>query len=160
MRLPTLAAFLRKKWTLWTGAAILVAVAVAVPLWLVAGNDGDRRSAALAQGRSAALVDEKALDCSGEKEPEACAELNRLLEALDGHLAAIDERLRAVDEIHGAVQRNKFYLAAVEHELSEEDMLALQRAMERRNQLELLISNVMKAAYQAGQAAISALKAS
>jgi hypothetical protein len=45
-------------------------------------------------------------------------------------------------------------------ELSEQDMLMLQQMMEKKNQLETMISNVMKAGYEGGQAAIQALKAS
>ena len=45
-------------------------------------------------------------------------------------------------------------------ELSEQDMLMLQQMMEKKNQLESMISNVMKAGFEGGQAAIQALKAS
>jgi hypothetical protein len=45
-------------------------------------------------------------------------------------------------------------------ELSEQDLLLLQQMMEKKNQLETMISNVMKAGYEGGQAAIQALKAS
>jgi hypothetical protein len=131
---------------------------VGVPVWLVVGDDGDRRSAALAQGRSAALVDEQALDCGREKEAEACAELNRLLEALDGHLAAIDERLRAVDEIQGAIQRNRFYLAGADNELSEEAMLRLQQHMERRSKVVETLSNILKKAADTAWAITQNLK--
>jgi hypothetical protein len=45
-------------------------------------------------------------------------------------------------------------------EMSQMDMLQLQQAMDQKGQLETLISNVMKAGYEGGQAAIQALKAS
>ena len=45
-------------------------------------------------------------------------------------------------------------------EMGEMDMLLLQQMMEKKNQLETMISNVMKAGYEGGQAAIQALKAS
>jgi hypothetical protein len=44
--------------------------------------------------------------------------------------------------------------------LSEQDMIMLQQMMEKKNQLETMISNVMKAGFEGGQAAIQALKAS
>jgi hypothetical protein len=45
-------------------------------------------------------------------------------------------------------------------EMSEMDMLMLQQMMEKKNQLESMISNMMKAGFEGGQAAIQALKAS
>jgi len=45
-------------------------------------------------------------------------------------------------------------------EMSEMDMLQLQLMMDKKNQLEVMISNVMKAGYESGQAAIDTLKAS
>lgn len=45
-------------------------------------------------------------------------------------------------------------------EMGQQDMLLLQRIMEQKSQLESVISNVMKAGYEAGQAAVQALKAS
>ena len=45
-------------------------------------------------------------------------------------------------------------------DLSETDMLMLQQMMEKKNQLESMISNLMKAGFEGGQAAIQALKAS
>jgi hypothetical protein len=45
-------------------------------------------------------------------------------------------------------------------EISQTDMLVLQQMMEKKNQLETMISNVMKAGFEGGQAAIQALKAS
>jgi hypothetical protein len=45
-------------------------------------------------------------------------------------------------------------------ELSQEDMLFLQQLMEKKNQLESMISNILKAGFEGGQAAIQALKAS
>ena len=45
-------------------------------------------------------------------------------------------------------------------EMGEMDMLMLQRMMEKKNQLESMISNLMKAGFEGGQAAIQALKAS
>jgi hypothetical protein len=45
-------------------------------------------------------------------------------------------------------------------EMDEMDMLMLQRMMDKKNQLESMISNTMKAGYEGGQAAIQALKAS
>jgi len=45
-------------------------------------------------------------------------------------------------------------------EMSEMDMLMLQQMMEKKGQLEKMISNMMKAGFEGGQAAIQALKAS
>ncbi len=45
-------------------------------------------------------------------------------------------------------------------EMSETDILMLQQLMEKKNQLESMISNTMKAGYKGGQAAVQALKAS
>jgi uncharacterized protein YdcH (DUF465 family) len=45
-------------------------------------------------------------------------------------------------------------------DLNQQDMLMLQQLMERKNQLETMISNVMKATSQDSQAAIQSLKAS
>jgi len=45
-------------------------------------------------------------------------------------------------------------------EMSQMDMLVLQQMMEKKSQLETMISNVMKAGFEGGQAAIQALKAS
>ena len=46
------------------------------------------------------------------------------------------------------------------NEMGEMDMLMLQQMMDKKNQLESMISNVMKAGYEGGQAAVQALKAS
>jgi hypothetical protein len=46
------------------------------------------------------------------------------------------------------------------NELNEQDILVLRQMMEKKQQLEAMISSVMKASYEGGQAAISALKAS
>jgi hypothetical protein len=45
-------------------------------------------------------------------------------------------------------------------EMSAMDMLLLQQMMDKKTQLEVMISNVMKAGYEGGQAAITALKGS
>lgn len=45
-------------------------------------------------------------------------------------------------------------------EMGEMDMLMLQQMMEKKNQLESMISNLMKAGFEGGQAAIQSLKAS
>jgi hypothetical protein len=45
-------------------------------------------------------------------------------------------------------------------EMSQMDLLRLQQMMEKKSQLETMISNIMKAGFEAGQAAIQALKAS
>jgi len=45
-------------------------------------------------------------------------------------------------------------------EMSESDMLMLQRMMDKKSQLETMISNIMKAGFEGGQSAIQALKAS
>lgn len=45
-------------------------------------------------------------------------------------------------------------------ELNEMDLLMLQQMMEKKNQLERMISNLMKAGFEGGQAAVQALKAS
>ena len=44
-------------------------------------------------------------------------------------------------------------------ELNQMDMLMLQQMMEKKNQLETMISNTMKAGFEGGQAAVQALKA-
>jgi hypothetical protein len=45
-------------------------------------------------------------------------------------------------------------------EMGQMDMLMLQQMMEKKGQLESMISNIMKAGFEGGQAAIQALKAS
>ena len=45
-------------------------------------------------------------------------------------------------------------------EMSKEDMLLLQQLMDKKTQLETMISNCMKASYEGGQAAVQALKSS
>jgi conjugal transfer/entry exclusion protein len=45
-------------------------------------------------------------------------------------------------------------------EMNDMDMLQLQQMMDKKGQLETMISNVMKAGYEGGQAAVQALKAS
>lgn len=45
-------------------------------------------------------------------------------------------------------------------EMNEKDMLWLQHMMEKKSELETMISNIMKAGFEGGQAAIQALKAS
>jgi hypothetical protein len=45
-------------------------------------------------------------------------------------------------------------------ELSQDDMFFLQQMMEKKGQLESMISNIMKAGFEGGQAALQALKAS
>lgn len=45
-------------------------------------------------------------------------------------------------------------------EMSETDMLMLQQMMEKKNQLESMISNLVKAGFEGGQAALQTLKAS
>ena len=45
-------------------------------------------------------------------------------------------------------------------EMGEMDMLMLQQLMEKKSQLESMISNIMKAGFEGGQAAIQSLKAS
>ena len=45
-------------------------------------------------------------------------------------------------------------------ELNQQDMLMLQQLMEKKNQLETMISNIMKASSEGSQAAIQSLKAS
>jgi hypothetical protein len=45
-------------------------------------------------------------------------------------------------------------------EMNEMDMLMLQQLMEKKSQLETMISNIMKAGFEGGQAAIQSLKAS
>ena len=137
------------KRTIWIGTAILVAAAAAVPLWLSL-DDGSRNQAALAE-----TTETKAINCDGARNAEACAELNRLLLDLDRQLAEINQRQQSVEKNQDAIQENAHYLAATKSELSQEDMLALQRLMEKKAQLEQMISNVMKAASEA-QAGIAA----
>lgn len=45
-------------------------------------------------------------------------------------------------------------------DMTPQDLLALQQLMERKSQLEQMISNVMRSSYEGGQAAVATLKAS
>lgn len=137
---------------LWIGAAILVAAAAAVPLWLSL-DDGSRNQAALAETTEA-----EAVDCSRARNAEACAELNRLLLELDRQLAEIKQRQESVEKNQDAIKENAHYLAGTKGELSQQDMLLLQRFMEQKSQLEQMISNVMKAASEAQSGIAANLK--
>jgi hypothetical protein len=139
---------------IWIGAAILVAVAAAVPLWLSL-DGGSRNQAALAETTATAPV-----DCNRAKNAEACAELNRLMLELERELAEIDRLRQSVDRQQDAIQENSEYLAATRDELSQQDALALQAFLEKKSQLEQMISNVMKANADTQNALAAALKAS
>lgn len=139
---------------IWIGTAILVAAAAAaVPLWLSLDGDG-RNQAALAEMTEAAP-----LDCDRAKNAEACLELNRLLLDLDRELAEVDRLRQSVDRQKDAIQQNYEYLAATRDELSQQDELALQAFLEKKSQLEQLISNAMKAFADHQNALAAALKA-
>ena len=58
------------------------------------------------------------------------------------------------DESDGGSERDSI------SEMNETDMLMLQQLMEKKNQLETMISNIMKAGFEGGQSAIQSLKAS
>lgn len=71
----------------------------------------------------------------------------------------VDMRKLAISELralHLSLQEEKESLS----ELSEKDMLELQKMMERKSQFEAMLSNLMKAAAEGAEAAIKSLKAS
>ena len=65
-------------------------------------------------------------------------------------------KLKELNALSNKLKENKETIG----EMNQQDMLMLQQLMEKKNQLEIMISNVMKAGYEGGQAAIQALKAS
>jgi hypothetical protein len=139
--------------SIWIGAAIIVAAATAVPLWLSL-DGGSRNQAALGE-----TTETEAISCDRARDVEACAELNRLLLDLDSQLAEIDRRQQSAQRYLDAIKLNAHYLAGTKGELSQEDMLVLQRLMEQKSQLEQMISNVMKAYAETQNALAAALKA-
>jgi chromosome segregation ATPase len=73
----------------WLGAAALIALAAAIPLWLVfdgGGETADRRAAALATET----------DCSQAKEADACSALVGQRDEVLGALAALERQLAAL----------------------------------------------------------------
>jgi septal ring factor EnvC (AmiA/AmiB activator) len=81
---------------IWIGAAILVAVAAAVPLWLALDDEGGsaRRPAALAAQT----------DCSSARDAEACAALLRQLQAVDAGYSKLETQLAATASDIAALQ--------------------------------------------------------
>ncbi|HWR33894.1 MAG TPA: hypothetical protein VN451_10220 [Chitinophagaceae bacterium] len=65
-------------------------------------------------------------------------------------------KLEELNALSNKLKENKESIG----ELNQQDMLMLQQLMEKKNQLESMISNVMKAGFEGGQAAIRALKGS
>jgi hypothetical protein len=130
------------------GAAIFVAVAAAIPLWLVLDNGNGRSKAALVERAP------DAVNCQGTRDPEACAEVNSLLRKLDAELAEIDARQASVDLIQEAITEK----LANQDELSAATNLQLQRYMEAQSARFTMLSNIMKKYHDAAQAIINNLK--
>ncbi len=136
----------------WMGAAIAIAAVVAIPLWLVLDDGGERNQAALTA--SAPPV----LDCSRAK-ALGCEELNRLLAGLDRELAAsIDASETAIQAWQAAIQENTYYKAATRDELADSQSLELQRAFERQARTMATLSNIQKEQSDTQQAIINNLK--
>jgi hypothetical protein len=155
----------------WAGLAVLVAVAAAIPLWFViaGGDGGERRPAAL---------EEQTLDCGSAKEPEACARLQRLLDALREDLGALDEQLRQADaaleasgddaqlanvdlqNILQKQQQNLQMMSNISMELSvlgDDAQLAnvdLQNILQKQQQTLQMMSNISKMLYDTAQSVI------
>jgi hypothetical protein len=141
--------------SIWIGAAtVVVAAAAAVPLWLSL-DDGSRNQAALAE-----TTESEALDCNRAKNAEACTELNRLLLDLDKQRAEIDRQRDLIVTYQEAIEANAHYLAAKKGELTDRDILELQAFLEKKSQLEQMISNAMKAYADTQNSLAAALKAS
>ncbi len=135
----------------------LVAVgglAVVSAMWL-SRDDGSRVQAALTQ---TTVTDP--ISCDRARHVDACAALNRLLLDLDRDLAEIDRRQQSVNKQQVAIKENLHYRAATMNELSQQDALMLQAFLEKKSQLEQMISNVMKAYADTQNNLAAALKAS
>lgn len=136
---------------IWVGAAILVAFAAAIPLWMaVGGDDGERNQAALTQ------APRPVLDCSRAR-AQGCQELNALLADFDRELEG-SQRSATIAATQAAIEENALYKTAVLGELSEQDMLALQRHLQKQAELMATLSNVAKKHYETQQAIIQNMK--
>jgi uncharacterized phage infection (PIP) family protein YhgE len=131
------------KRALLLGAAALIALAVAVPLWLVldgGGNDG-RRTAALQEG---------SVDCSRAKSPELCAEGARRLRAYESQVAAAAEELsRAESELKA--WEETLNSAGDDAQLANVD---LQNILQKQQQTLQMMSNISKLLYDTAQSVI------
>jgi hypothetical protein len=75
-------------------------------------------------------------------------------------LESITTRIRkTIDDINSTREKWKDKKDSIS-EMGQMDMQVLQQMMDKKNQLETLISNAIKASYEGGQVAIQALKAS
>jgi hypothetical protein len=136
---------------IWAGAAIAIAVVVAIPLWLVLDDGGERNQAALTDAPPTVL------DCSLAK-ARGCEEFNTLLANLDRELAA-SARPASIEALQTAIQRDAFYNAlSTVAELTEQQRLVLQRYLERQQQTMSTLSNISKKLQDTQQAIISNIK--
>jgi len=78
------------------------------------------------------------------------------IKEIDNIFKQMEIKLNELNALANKLKSNKDAIS----ELNQQDMLLLQQLMDKKNQLEVMISNVMKAALEGGQASIQALKAS
>ncbi len=136
---------------IWIGAAVLIAFAAAIPVWLVLDDDGgERTQGALTQPTRAAL------DCSAAR-VRGCPELNQLLATLDAELQG-DQGEARIAATQTSIKENSFYKAALVDALTQQDQLALQQALERQQQTMSMLSNLSKKYAETHQAIINNLK--
>jgi chromosome segregation ATPase len=171
----------------WLGAAALIALAAAIPLWLVfdgGGETTDRRAAALATET----------DCSQAKDADACSALVRqqdevlgALAALERQLAALASQVDAANNFTREIRRDlaseailevgqsiaaldsqadqvQVKLAELEETLNtvgDDAQLAnvdLQNILQKQQQTLQMMSNVMKTLHDAAKSAIQNMK--
>jgi hypothetical protein len=149
----------------------LVAIAVAIPAWLALDDDGG-------DGRRPAALEEQVMDCRSTRDPEACAELDRLLATLREDLGVLDERLRAAEatlassddsqlanvDLQNLLQEQQeamLTMASISVELSEElgddAQLAnvdLQNILQKQQQTVQMMSNISKMLFDTAQSVI------
>jgi hypothetical protein len=136
---------------IWIGAAILVAAAAAVPLWLSL-DGGSRNQAALAE-----TTETKAINCDGVRDAEACADLNRLVADLGTQLSEIDRRQAMVEELQAEIERNGLYLAGTKGDLPPDHALELKAALEQSANF-ALVSNLQSDLHRRLMAIIANLR--
>jgi hypothetical protein len=138
------------KRALLIGAAALIALAAAVPLWMALDGEGERTQASLTETTKPEII-----DCSALRDPEGCTELNHLLSTLNSQLAAIDERHAEVEKTQAAIEANAMYVDATEGELAELSLAALDRTLEDVSRAFTTLSNASQARHAAAKNAIN-----
>jgi hypothetical protein len=128
----------------WLGAGALIALAAAIPVWLVLG-DGDG-----SDGRRAAALQEQAIDCSAAEDQDLCAEGSRLVLALDGHLVVAEESLTAA-QVELERWEEKLNSIGDDAQLANVD---LQNILQKQQQTLQMLSNISKMLYDTAQSVI------